>query len=162
MRSVFNQQSCVYHIRAVIYIYIYSFYRSMYVMFVHSSYTGRNLYIHINVYRETCISRWCRTLSDAYYVYIYFFLVVVLPWFYCLHVIYCRARALIANVNCWLWPTLNKVYLILYYQTNNKETPKSPLLALAKGNYWQLLHTPNMEPVIQKALKLQAFTKNEK
>ena len=66
-------------------MYLYSFYRNMYIMYVHyltnyiQAVPGVPIYIHVQFYRETCISRWCYVLSSTSNVYIYFIFADVLP-----------------------------------------------------------------------------------
>ena len=43
-----------------------------------------------------------------------------------LHVIYSRTIAPVANVFCWLYPTLNKIYLILSYLIIRKHSKQLP------------------------------------
>ena len=57
------------------------------------------------------------------FFFLVFFLCVCLCWMsvdvvLLLHVIYSRTIAPVANVFCWLYPTLNQIYLILSYLVN--------------------------------------------
>ena len=57
----------------------------------------------------TCLCHKIHRPSYIGIVHIYFILAVVFIMICVLHVIYCRPIALVANVTCWLLPTLNKM-----------------------------------------------------
>ena len=58
------------------------------------------------------------------------------------YVIYSRTIASIANVFCWLYPTLNKVYLILSYLISNRMIPDSSSVVIelieTRSSTWQV------------------------